>query len=111
MMIRKTNRNHGTRTPIGQDAAAAMTSAAVREGARLRLLTSIVRAIIALAEAFNLQLVAEGVETEAAALTLLRHGCYRAQGFLLSHPLAGAQMEELLAAGRVPANSSPAPSV
>ncbi len=40
MMIRETNRNHGTPTPIGQDAAAAMASAAVREGARLRLLTS-----------------------------------------------------------------------
>jgi EAL domain-containing protein (putative c-di-GMP-specific phosphodiesterase class I) len=72
---------------------------------------AIVRAIIALAEAFNLQLVAEGVETEAAALTLLRHGCYRAQGFLLSHPLAGAQMEELLAVGRVPVHFSPTPSV
>ena len=41
---------------------------------------AIVRAIIALAEAFGLQLVAEGVETETAAMTLLRHGCYRAQG-------------------------------
>lgn len=40
MMIRETNRNHGTPTPIGQDAAAAMASGAVREGARLRLLTS-----------------------------------------------------------------------
>ena len=50
---------------------------------------AIVRAIIALAEAFGLQLVAEGVETEAAALTLLRHGCHRAQGFLLSRPVAG----------------------
>ena len=44
---------------------------------------AIVRAIIALAEAFGLQLVAEGVETEAAAMTLLHHGCHRAQGFLL----------------------------
>jgi EAL domain-containing protein (putative c-di-GMP-specific phosphodiesterase class I) len=29
-----------------------------------------------------------GVETEAAAMTLLHHGCHRAQGFLLSHPRA-----------------------
>jgi diguanylate cyclase (GGDEF)-like protein len=72
---------------------------------------AIVRAIIALAEAFNLQLVAEGVETEAAALTLLRHGCYRAQGFLLSVPLAGPQMEELLATGRVPVQFSATPSI
>jgi diguanylate cyclase (GGDEF)-like protein len=63
---------------------------------------AIVRAIIALAEAFGLELVAEGVETEAAALTLLRHGCHRAQGFLLSRPIAGAAMESLLTKGRIP---------
>ena len=62
---------------------------------------AIVRAIIALAESFGLELVAEGVETEAAALTLLRHGCHRAQGFLLSRPIAGAAMESLLARGRI----------
>ena len=62
---------------------------------------AIVRAIIALAEAFGLQLVAEGVETETAALTLLRHGCHRAQGFLLSRPISGDQMEALLRRGRV----------
>ncbi|MBB2991625.1 diguanylate cyclase (GGDEF)-like protein [Mycolicibacterium iranicum] len=63
---------------------------------------AIVRAIIALAEAFGLELVAEGVETDAAALTLLRHGCHRAQGFLLSRPIAGAAMESLFAQGRIP---------
>jgi diguanylate cyclase (GGDEF)-like protein len=72
---------------------------------------AIVRAIIALAEAFGLQLVAEGVETEAAALTLLRHGCHRAQGFLLSRPVAGDVMESLLARGRVPVHFSATPSV
>jgi diguanylate cyclase (GGDEF)-like protein len=72
---------------------------------------AIVRAIIALAEAFGLQLVAEGVETEAAAVTLLRHGCHRAQGFLLSHPLSGEDMEALLAEGRVPVHFSVVPSV
>lgn len=63
---------------------------------------AIVRAIISLAEAFNLELVAEGVETEAAARTLLAHGCHRAQGYLLSRPIAGAEMESLLATGRIP---------
>jgi diguanylate cyclase (GGDEF)-like protein len=72
---------------------------------------AIVRAIIALAEAFGLQLVAEGVETEMAALTLLRHGCHRAQGFLLSRPVAGDAMESLLAKGRVPVHFSAAPRV
>jgi len=70
---------------------------------------AIVRAIIALAEAFGLHLVAEGVETETAALTLLRHGCYRAQGFLLSRPIAGGAMAALLAKGRVPVDFSAAP--
>ena len=50
---------------------------------------AIVRAIIGLAEAFDLQLVAEGVETPAAALTLMRHGCHRAQGYLLLASAAG----------------------
>jgi diguanylate cyclase (GGDEF)-like protein len=62
---------------------------------------AIVRAIIALAEAFGLQLVAEGVETEAAAKTLLRHGCFRAQGFLLSRPVTSTVMTELLSEGRI----------
>lgn len=69
----------------------------------------IVRAVIALAGAFGLQLVAEGVETETAALTLLRHGCYRAQGFLLSKPILGREMQALLAEGRVPVHFSAAP--
>jgi diguanylate cyclase (GGDEF)-like protein len=63
---------------------------------------AIVRAIIALADAFGLQLIAEGVETQLAAMTLLFHGCYRAQGFLLSPPLAGEAMQALLAKGRIP---------
>jgi diguanylate cyclase (GGDEF)-like protein len=70
---------------------------------------AIVRAVIALAESFGLELVAEGVETEEAALTLLRHGCYRAQGFLLSRPVAGAAMEALLAQRRIPLQFSAAP--
>ncbi|WP_018601118.1 EAL domain-containing protein [Mycobacterium sp. 155] len=69
----------------------------------------IVRAVIALAGAFGLQLVAEGVETETAALTLLRHGCYRAQGFLLSRPISGGEMERLLAKGRVSVRFPPVP--
>jgi diguanylate cyclase (GGDEF)-like protein len=72
---------------------------------------AIVRAIIALAEAFGLELVAEGVETEEAAMTLLRHGCHRAQGFLLSRPVAGDVMESLLAKGRVAVHFSAAPRV
>jgi diguanylate cyclase (GGDEF)-like protein len=63
---------------------------------------AIVRAIIGLAEAFGLQVVAEGVETPAAALTLMQHGCHRAQGFLLSKPVPGDEMEALLSARWMP---------
>jgi len=63
---------------------------------------AIVRAIIALADSFGLQIVAEGVETTAAATTLLRLGYHRAQGFLLSRPLPSDQMATLYRKGRVP---------
>jgi EAL domain-containing protein (putative c-di-GMP-specific phosphodiesterase class I) len=56
-----------------------------------------VRSIMALADAFGLDVVAEGVETPAAAKTLLDLGCRRAQGFLFSRPLDGVAMEKLLA--------------
>ena len=67
---------------------------------------AIVRAVIALAEAFGLELVAEGVESPAAARTLLQHGCHRAQGFLLSRPLPADQMAALFAKKAVPVDFS-----
>lgn len=42
---------------------------------------AIVRSTLALADAFGLDVIAEGVETVAAAKTLLNLGCHRAQGF------------------------------
>jgi diguanylate cyclase (GGDEF)-like protein len=62
---------------------------------------AIVRSILVLAEAFGLELVAEGVETPAAAMTLIEHGCHRAQGFLFSRPVAGDAMESLLSRRRL----------
>jgi diguanylate cyclase len=55
----------------------------------------IVRAIVTLAQALELEVVAEGVETIAAAKALLSLECYRAQGFLLSRPLDNPAMESL----------------
>jgi len=63
---------------------------------------AVVQAIIGLAEAAGLQLIAEGVETPIAAKTLLRHGCNRAQGYLLSSPVTGDGMESLLSRRRIP---------
>ena len=62
----------------------------------------IVRSIMALADAFGLDVVAEGVETAAAARALLDLGCTRAQGFLLSRPLDSVAMESLLAKRFIP---------
>ena len=67
---------------------------------------AIVQSILALARAFGLDVVAEGVETVGAARTLLDLGCYRAQGFLLSRPLDSAAMESLLARRFVPMDFS-----
>ncbi len=63
---------------------------------------AIVRAIIGLAEAFGLEVVAEGVETPDAAMTLIQHGCRRAQGFLLSRPVPADAMEALLSTRWLP---------
>ncbi len=67
---------------------------------------AIVQSIVALANAFGLDVVAEGVETVSAARALLAFGCRRAQGFLLSRPLDSAAMESLLARRVVPMDFS-----
>ncbi|MGH3966829.1 MAG: bifunctional diguanylate cyclase/phosphodiesterase [Mycobacterium sp.] len=79
-----------------------INSAFVRDLGRNAGDLAIIRAIAGLAEAFDLQLVAEGVETPDAALTLMRNGCHRAQGFLLSRPLPSHAMESLLSARWIP---------
>lgn len=71
---------------------------------------AIVRSIIRLGEAFGLEVVAEGVETEAAAAELMRSGCYRAQGFLLSRPISSDATESLLATGRIARTFTPVPA-
>ena len=62
---------------------------------------AIVRAIIGLAEALDLDVVAEGVETEGAAQTLVNEGCSQAQGFLFSPPITAAATQRLLAEGPI----------
>ncbi len=63
---------------------------------------AIVKSIIGLAGSFGLGVVGEGVETAVAARTLVGLGCYRAQGFLIARPMPAAEVEEHLAAGRIP---------
>ncbi|HDZ09978.1 putative bifunctional diguanylate cyclase/phosphodiesterase [Pseudohongiella sp.] len=50
--------------------------------------TAITTAIIAMAQRLNLQVVAEGVETEPQASFLTEHQCNILQGFLFCHPVS-----------------------
>ncbi len=56
----------------------------------------IVRTIIAMAHSLNLEVIAEGVETEAQLQRLLNKGCTRFQGYLFSKPLPIAEFDVLL---------------
>jgi diguanylate cyclase (GGDEF)-like protein len=67
---------------------------------------AIVKSIVGLAKSFELDLVAEGVETELAAAVLIELGCRRAQGYLLAPPLHVDRCGELLRVGRIPVGTS-----
>jgi EAL domain-containing protein (putative c-di-GMP-specific phosphodiesterase class I) len=56
----------------------------------------IVRAVLNLAEAFAVEAVAEGVETESQRDWLDEAGCRLAQGYLFSHPVDSTTAEALL---------------
>lgn len=58
---------------------------------------SIIRAIIALARALDLETVAEGVETEAQHRFLERAGCSVVQGYLYARPVPAPQMTDVTA--------------
>ncbi len=58
---------------------------------------AIVTAILALAHSLRLEVVAEGVETEAQLRFLQARGCDLMQGYLLSPPVPAAQFAQLVA--------------
>ncbi|MEO5686897.1 MAG: EAL domain-containing protein [Burkholderiaceae bacterium] len=53
----------------------------------------IVRASIQLAHGFGMKVVAEGVESEAAAMLLRDYGCDYAQGYHFARPMPAAELE------------------
>jgi EAL domain-containing protein (putative c-di-GMP-specific phosphodiesterase class I) len=60
---------------------------------------AIVRTIIAMAHSLNLDVIAEGVETEEQRRLLLGKGCTHYQGYLFGQPVPIEQFEALLKQG------------
>src|SRR5258706_4013535 len=59
---------------------------------------TLVSTVISMAHSLGLKVVAEGVDSEAQAAVLRRHGCDEMQGYLFSRPLALPQITALLKA-------------
>jgi len=56
---------------------------------------SIVETIISMAKSLNMNIIAEGVETEEQVQYLLEHGCSEFQGFYFSRPISPEKYQEL----------------
>jgi len=72
--------------------------------------TAIVAAIIGLARALGIRVIAEGVESAAAARWLAARGCHDAQGYHFARPMPAEAVTELLRqAAEAPVSSGGAP--
>jgi EAL domain-containing protein (putative c-di-GMP-specific phosphodiesterase class I) len=70
---------------------------------------TLVDAIIRLARALDLDVIAEGVETEAQRDRLIACGCNSFQGFLFSRPISAADLRALIAADKARRNNPLSP--
>ena len=59
---------------------------------------AVATAIVQLAQALDITVVAEGVETQAQASFFLQLGCHEVQGFLFCRPQPPQALAEMLAA-------------
>jgi len=62
----------------------------------------IVQTIIGMARNLDLEVIAEGVETQEQKDFLARHGCVQYQGYLLGRPMPAEALEAVLVAARPP---------
>ena len=60
--------------------------------------TALVAAALALGRALSMDVVAEGIETEAQASSLRELACPIGQGYLFARPLTPEELDELLVA-------------
>lgn len=60
---------------------------------------AIIQAMLLLGKGFELNIIAEGIETETQAQRLFELGCQEMQGYWFSHPLSQMQITEFLEAG------------
>lgn len=58
--------------------------------------TAIVKAVLSMADALQLDVVAEGVENEQQQAMLIEQGCRHTQGFLRGHPMPGHAVHAFL---------------
>jgi EAL domain-containing protein (putative c-di-GMP-specific phosphodiesterase class I) len=65
---------------------------------------AIIKAIIAMAHSLNMEVIAEGVETEDQLAFLQSQKCDKIQGYLFSRPVSAWEFSKLLEKGK---NSSP----
>jgi len=56
----------------------------------------VIRAIVKLSKALNLNIIAEGVETRAQKNILRQTGCNIIQGYLFSKPVASTAIDEMM---------------
>ena len=60
---------------------------------------AIVRAVLYVAEAFGIDVVAEGIETEGQLRALVEGGCAMGQGYYFARPMPAGELERLLEGG------------
>lgn len=58
---------------------------------------AIVKSVVALAHALDIEVVAEGVERESTLALLRRMGCDIAQGYRIGHPVSATDVNGTLA--------------